>query len=223
MRIGKTSITTLALILALTGCETATGDSPAAAPESARTPAANYFGLDGYGKLTLAMTEQEALATGDLQPTPVSTVLGKNVYSFVGGPKPDAKRMAADEKIEKDVVKADKGGFGDSAEGSALAAKAYAKSAERIADRLIAFLGAGGASFSGGKLDTIAAPATAVTEAGVKRGSTVAEVKAAYQGKGLKEEGKYGYTVPVPGNAGWTLLLEVDGGKVAYMSLGRAG
>jgi hypothetical protein len=92
----------------LAACTTEKLDSggaavPAASPSAA---AVNYFGPDGYGKLTIGMTEKQALATGDLRSAPVSTVLGKNVYSFVDGPKPDPKRMAADEKIEKAVEKA---------------------------------------------------------------------------------------------------------------------
>ncbi|BCY12218.1 hypothetical protein [Actinoplanes sp. L3-i22] len=219
MRIAKLGITALALVLALTACKK---EAETAAPGTSKAPAVNYFGPDRYGKLTLGMTEPAALATGDLQTAPVATVLGKNVYSYPDGPKPDPKRMAADEKIEKDVAKADSGGFGDSAEGSAKAAKAYADSTQRLTDRLIAYLTNGGATFQDGKLTSIAAPAGAVTDAGVKRGSTEAEVLTAYQSKGLKSEGKSAFSVPVAGQDGWTLLLEMDAGKVAYMSLGRA-
>src|SRR5690242_5500352 len=56
--------------------------------------AAKHFGPGGYGKLTVGMPEKDALATGELQTSPVSTVLNRNVYSFVGGPKPDPSRMA---------------------------------------------------------------------------------------------------------------------------------
>lgn len=200
------------------------GDAPAAgaASGSAAAPAAKYFGPDTFGKLSITMTEKEALATGELQAAPVSTVLGKHVYSFVGGPKPDPKQMAADEKTEKAVAKADKG-TDKSAEGAAKAAKAYADSAQRIVERLEAYLGAGGAAFRNGALDSIAAPKDAATEAGIKRGSTLTELKAAYDGKGLKSSSKTAYELPVAGHAGWTLLFELKGDKVQYMSIGKAG
>jgi hypothetical protein len=203
-----------------TATEEKAGDAPAAAASAA--PAAKYFGPDSFGKLTITMTEQEALATGELQTEPVSTVLGKNVYSFVGGPKPDPKQMAADEKTEKAVEKAEKS-TDTSAAGSAKAARAYADSAQRIVERLEAYLGAGGASFKGGKLVSIAAPKGAATQAGVKRGSTVAELKAAYDGKGLKNSSKTAYELPVPSNPDWTILFELKGDTVQYMSISRAG
>jgi hypothetical protein len=196
------------------------GDAPAAAASSA--PAVKYFGPDSFGKLSITMTEEEALATGELQTEPVSTVLGKNVYSFAGGPKPDPKEMAADEKIEKAVEKAEKS-TDTSAAGSAKAAEAYADSAQRIVERLEAYLGAGGASFSKGKLVSIAAPEGAATEAGIKRGSSVAELKAAYEGKGLKSSSKTAYELPVTGNPDWTILFELKGDTVQYMSIGKAG
>ena len=214
----------LAVAGTLAACETAaveqTGDAPADAASSA--PAAKHFGPASFGKLAITMTEQEALATGELQTEPVATVLGKNVYSFVGGPKPDPKRMAADEKLEKAVEKAEKS-TDTSAAGSAKAARAYADSTQRIVERLEAYLGAGGASFRDGKLDSIAAPEDAATEAGVKRGSTVAELKAAYAGKGLKNSSKTAYELPVDGHPGWSVLFELKGDKVLYMSIGKTG
>jgi hypothetical protein len=214
----------LAVAGTLAACETAageqTGDAPAGAAASA--PAAKHFGPASFGKLAITMTEQEALATGELQTEPVATVLGKNVYSFVGGPKPDPKRMAADEKIEKAVEKAEKS-TDTSAAGSAKAARAYADSTQRIVERLEAYLGAGGASFRDGKLDSIAAPKDAATEAGVKRGSTVAELKAAYGSKGLKTSSKTSYELPVEGHPDWSILFELKGDKVLYMSIGKAG
>jgi hypothetical protein len=210
----------LAACKTATGSTEQTGDAPAAAASSA--PAAKYFGPDSFGKLTITMTEEEALASGELQTEPVSTVLGKNVYSFVGGPEPDPKQMAEDEKIEKAVEKAEKS-TDNSAAGSAKAAEAYADSAQRLVERLEAYLGAGGASFRKGKLVSIAAPKGAATEAGIKRGSSVTELKAAYDGKGLKSSSKTAYELPVDGNPGWTILFELKGDTVQYMSIGQAG
>jgi hypothetical protein len=212
----------LAVAGSLAACTTAEPvDGGAAAATGPSKPAVNYFGPDRYGKLTIGMTEKEALATGDLQTAPVSTVLGKNVYSFVDGPRPDPKRMAADEKIEQAVKKAE-ANTSTSAADSAKAAKAYADSTQRLVDRLEAYLGAGGASFQGGKLVSIAAPKEAATEAGIKRGSTLAELQAAYGSKGLKTSSKSAYELPT-GQPGWTILFELGGNTVRYMSLGRAG
>ncbi|MEV6347449.1 hypothetical protein [Actinoplanes sp. NPDC051851] len=208
-----------ALALALAACTPAAGQEPSAAP----SPPPRYFGLDHYGNLTLMMSEQEALATGDLQPTPVATLLGRNVYSFTGGPTPDASRMAADTKIEKDVAEAESGAFGDSSQGTADAARVYAASASRVAARMLEFQSSGGASYLDGALDTIAAPPGAVTEAGIHRGSTLTEVQTAYAAKGLTQTSATLYEVPVPGRAGWVLLLTFGKDTVTYMSLGKAG
>jgi len=203
-----------------TNADEKSGDAPAAAAVS--TPAVKYFGPASFGKLSVAMTEKEALATGELQTEPVSTVLGRNVYSFVGGPEPDPQQMAADEKIEKAVERAGES-TDTSAAGSAEAARAYADSAQRVVERLEAYLDAGGASFQAGKLISIAAPEDAVTEAGVRRGSTVAELKAAYDGEGLKTTSKTAYELPVDGQPGWTVLFEIEQNAVKYMSIGKAG
>ncbi|MBG0564837.1 hypothetical protein [Actinoplanes aureus] len=222
----RTAAGALALVAGLlTACtsDSDKGSENAGGPQatsSSAAAAAAHFGPDGFGKLKITMSESEALATGDLQTEPVSTVLGKNVYSFTGGPKPDPSRMAADDKIEKDVVKADEGGFGDSAAGDAAAAEAYAKSAQRISDRLIAYMEAGGASFAGGKLVSIAAPESAATEAGIKRGSQLAELKSAYPK--LQEIDENFYELAVEGHSGWTMRFEVEDGVVLYMSLGVA-
>lgn len=201
----------------LVGCTPSSQDEkPAAAASKA---VVKHFGPAGWGKLTIGMAEPDALATGDLQTAPISTVLGENVYSFVGGPKPDPKRMAADEAIEKRVAQADKLPKDASAAESAKAAQAYADSAQRIADRMTAYLTAGGASFRAGSLTSIAAPKDATTESGVKRGSTLAEVKAAYQAQGLTNSSKSVYQLPVTGHDDWRLQFEFEGDTVAYLTL----
>jgi hypothetical protein len=92
-----------------------------------------------------------------------------------------------------------------------------------MVERLEAYLGAGGASFRKGKLVSIAAPKDAGTEAGIKRGSSVAELKAAYEGKGLKASSKTAYELPVAENPGWTIRFELKGDTVQYMSIGKSG
>ncbi|WP_203840513.1 hypothetical protein [Winogradskya humida] len=213
------AVAALAATAALAACNPGTDTSAVSSP-SASVAAPSFFGKDGYGKLTIGMSEKEALATGDLRTDPVSTVLDKNVYSFAGGPEPDAKQMAFDEKIEKAVEAADKS-TDTSAAGSAKAAKAYADSTQRLYDRLIAYLTDGGASFTKGKLVSIAADRDAETEAGIKRGSTVAELKTAYDGKGLTGNDKDGYELPITGHDGWRIRFEADKGTIKYMSLGK--
>lgn len=220
--VGLLALGVAAAPAACTTAEAKNGAAPAAGSVAPSEAAAKHFGPDSFGQLTITMTEKDALATGELQTSPVATVLGKNVYSFVGGPKPDPKQMAADDKTEKAVEKAD-AGTDQSAAGSAKAAKAYADSAQRMVERLEAYLGAGGASFRGGALHSIAAPKGAATEAGIKRGSTLAELKAAYAGKGLESSSKTAYELPVAGHAGWTILFELKGDTVEYMSIGKAG
>jgi len=201
----------------MAGCTSSKQDGKASA--GASKAAADHFGSGGWGKLTVGMTEQDALATGELQPAPISTVLREHVYSFVGGPKPDPKRMAADEAIEKRVAQADKLPKDASAAENAKAAQAYADSTQRLSERTEAYLSAGGASFRDGKLTSIAAPRNATTEAGIKRGSTLAALKAAYQSRGLTNPSKSVYRLPVAGHDDWRLQFELEGDTVAYLSL----
>ncbi|GAB7051118.1 hypothetical protein JCM9534A_62440 [Catenuloplanes indicus JCM 9534] len=174
------------------------------------------FGPDGFGRITVGMKEEEALLTGDLQATPISTVLGRNVYSFVGGPEPDPSRMAADEELEAKVAKADDPAAANSKDNFA---QLYADSTKRTLERMHAYLDAGGASFRGGYLDSIAAPKDAVTAEGIKRGSSRADLEAAYENLGLAKGGDGNYKMPA--GREWQLIFEMDRDKVKYMSLAR--
>ncbi|MDI6105987.1 hypothetical protein QLQ12_46195 [Actinoplanes sp. NEAU-A12] len=238
------ALAALAGTAALAGCSTGPGDTPAAGASSAAVRT-QHFGPDGYGKLRITMTRSEALATGDLITSPVSTVGDGDDYSFVGGPAPDPGRMAADEKLEKDVEKAGKAAdaarakadkyrrtHGRSAEESATSARlaadsasaavksieAMAASTERMGERLTAFLTAGGVSFTGDLMTTIAAPPKATTAEGVSRGSSLEQLRAAYDSKGLKSTSEGRYELPA-GQPGWTMTFDVEAGKVAYMML----
>jgi hypothetical protein len=199
------------------GCQPSKEEAKPASVQS--PPAVKHFGTAGWGKLTAGMSEQDALVSGELQTAPVSTVLDENVYSLVGGPQPDPKRMAADAAIEKRVAAADKLPKDASAAELAKGTRAYADSTTRMADRMKAYLDAGGATFKGGTMVSLAPPAEATTEAGVKRGSTLAQVKAAYQGAGLVNSSKGIYQLPVAGHDQWRLQFEFDGDKVLYMTL----
>ncbi|GAA1637046.1 hypothetical protein [Actinoplanes couchii] len=238
------ALAALAGTTALAGCSTEPADTPAAGTSSAAVTM-QHLGLDGYGKLRITMTRSEALATGDLITSPVSTVGDSDDYSFLGGPAPDPSRMAADEKLEKDVEKAEKAAdaarakaekyrstHGRSAEESATSAQLSADSAkasmksieattasiERMGERLTAFLNAGGVSFTGDVMTTIAAPPKATTAEGVARGSSLEQLKTAYDGKGLKSTSEGRYELPAA-QPGWTLTFDVEADKVAYMML----
>ena len=238
------AVAALAGTAALAGCSTGPDESPAAGASSAAVTL-QHFGPDGYGKLRITMTRSEALATGDLNTSPVSTVGDSDDFSFVGGPAPDPSRMAADEKLEDDVEKASKAAdaaqakaekyrktHGRSAAESAKSAQLSADSAsaaaesidmmtasiERMGERLTAFLTAGGLGFTGDLMTTIAAPPKATTAEGVSRGSSVEQLTAAYDSKGLKSTSEGRYEMPA-GQPGWTMTFDVEGGKVAYMML----
>jgi hypothetical protein len=239
-------LTGVLAVTVLAGC--ATGSNGGAPDAAAPTAAANHFGPDGFGKLKLTMTEQEALATGDLGAAPIADD-GCKDYSFMGGPSPDPSRMAADAKIEKEYRDAQKAaekargkadkklganasaqeyadsaqGFADSAAAEAKAAEASAASAERAAARTEAFTKAGGASFGSGKLRVLVAPPQAKTAAGIARGATVAQLKAAYEAQGLKSTSEGRYEMPAAGQPGWSFAFDVTGDKVAYFLLLNSG
>jgi hypothetical protein len=212
-------LTALVVVGGAAACTSSTEDvRPTAAATSAQ-PAPKYFGPAGWGKLAPGISEHDALAGGELQTAPISTVLGKNVYSYVGGPKPDPKRMAADAAIEKRVAAADKLPKDASAAELAKATQAYADSTQRIADRFLAYLEAGGATFQKGVMVSLAPPKEATTSEGIKRGSPLAEVKAAYQTQGLKNTSKDVYQMPVAGHDDWRMQFEFSAGKLLYMTL----
>ena len=226
-RNSKVGVLALAVVAGLGACTTAAepaqpGSAIQPQAPASSAPVVKYFGPDGYGKITIGITEKAALATGELQTAPVATVLGPNTYAFTGGPKPDPERMAADAKLEAAVAKAEKDKSEKSAKEYADEAQLYADSAQRSLDRLVAYLSGGGARFRGGKLDSLAAPKGVATEAGVKRGSTLAELKTAYGTKGLKATGKDAYELPLTGHPGWKMRFELEKGTVLYLSLGAS-
>jgi hypothetical protein len=213
-RNGRRRLLAGALALAaatLTACSSGQREDPPAAA------APQHFGPAGYRKLTLTMSEADALAAGDLRSAPSSTVQGWKVYSFADGPQPDPSRMAADEKLEKELETAEKDAA--SMAGQARVLELRAASMRRMADRLTGFMDAGGASFTDGRIDSIAAPKEAATEAGIKRGSTLAELRTAYQSKDLRSTSEHMYVLPVEGNPGWVLQFEIENDAVKFMAL----
>jgi hypothetical protein len=207
--------------------------------------AARNLGPDGFGKLKLGMTQAQALATGDLRAAPVSGASRCQAHSFRDGPKPDPAAIAADVKAEQraaaakkhaDEVQAKVGRlpgpsasaeeYADYAARAAAATHAIsdeinasADSAERILAHARAFLAAGGASFSRGKLRVIAGPAGARTPGGIGRGSTRAQLKSVYGAKGLKSDGADRFTLAIPHHSGWVWAFEFSGDKIADILL----
>jgi hypothetical protein len=190
------------------------------------------------------MTKDQALATGDLGADPVNVLGGCQDHSFADGPKPDPARMAADAEVEQkyqdarrkadelDATLGESPGPGASAdefathaERSAASAGAHsdaatlaAESTDRIVARLEASTASGGVSFGEGKLRLVGAPPAARTAEDIGRGSTVEQLKKAYEGKGLVEDGSR-YSLPVTDHAGWQLGFDVTDGKVTYILL----
>lgn len=235
-------VTGLTALAVLSGCAGEAAGPPATV---ASTRPADEFGPAGFGKLTLAMTEQQARATGDLGPSPVSVASGCRDYSFADGPAPDPARMAKDADLEKRYQAAEKAAdaageradrplrrnasaqeYAESARRSADSAQAISKaltlSAEtsrRAAERTAAFTRAGGASFAKGKLRVLMAPAKARTAAGISRGSTAEQIRAAYAAQGLTSSSSDRLEVPDAGGPGWTLAFNMERNAVAAMML----
>ncbi|GAA3987281.1 hypothetical protein GCM10022247_01990 [Allokutzneria multivorans] len=221
-------------------------DLPLGTKEGAEATA---FGPDRFGKLKIGMTKDEAIATGALGPGPVAVVTGCEDYSFVGGPLPEPARMALEAAAEKsyDAAKKENDDIrvkldehrakgGKSAEDYAVSADLFAKSAEALKKMSVASAESsarssfrirrsnefGGVSFGGGKLRLISAPPFAKTEEGVGRGTSVADLKKAYEGRGMVED-RGRYSVAVEGKPEWKLAFDVEDGKVASFLMLSSG
>jgi hypothetical protein len=231
-------------VLAAFAVVTTTACESAPAKTAADAPAVTTFGPAGWGKLEPGMTKDQALATGELGADPVNVLGGCQDHSFADGPKPDAARMAADAEVERkyqdavrksdelDAAVGEFPGAGASAdeyaahaERSAAAAQASSdvanlasESTQRIVARLEASTASGGVSFGDGKLRLIGAPPAARTAEDIGRGSTEEQLKKAYEGKGLVDDGGR-YSMPVAAHAGWKLGFDVTDGKVTYLLL----
>ncbi|GHH27562.1 hypothetical protein GCM10017790_56950 [Amycolatopsis oliviviridis] len=217
------------------GSSGASGDDKAAAPEK--------FGPAGYRGLTLGMAKDAALAGGKLAPAPTSNLDGCADFSYVGGPAPDPARMKAEADAEAkakdlnkkaDELEADpEPKPGASAEESARSAEKSAKDTRLFADAALAsaelagkreerdkaFVAAGGASFGKEGLRELAAPSDAKTAEGIGAGSSLAELKAAYDAKGMKAGDNGRFQVPVDGKPDWIYEFTVNGEKVGSVSM----
>lgn len=217
----------------------------APAPGAAGTPAAKHFGPTAFGGLRLGMATSAGLATGELAPAPISTITGCEVYSFTGGPAPDPARMAADAKLEKDYVAAnkaaDKAGekadkplrrnasaqeyadhaqlSADSAKASARVVELAAQSTQRALERGQAAARHGAVTFGKGGLRLIVAPPGARTAEGIGRDSTVEQLRAAYAARGLKEESEGRYEMTAPDRPNVVVAFNAEAGKVSSLLL----
>ncbi|MFC3455889.1 hypothetical protein [Amycolatopsis speibonae] len=210
------------------------GDKPAA-PE--------VFGPAGYRGLTLGMAKDAALAGGKLASAPTSTLDGCTDFSYAGGPAPDPARMKAEVDVEAkakalnkkaDELQADpEPKPGASAEESAKSAEKSATDAQLLADAALAsadlagkreerdkaFVAAGGASFGKDGLRELAAPSDAKTAEGIGVGSSLAELKTAYDAKGMKTGANGRFQVAVDGKPDWVYEFTVNGDKVGSVSM----
>lgn len=224
-------------IFAAGACTTQTENS-GSAPDAPKT-----FGPAGWGKLKPGMSKDDALASGELGPAPISSVTKCDFYPYADGPKPDPERMAADVAVEKayedaqkvaDEAEAKVGempGHGasaeefaayaernaDAAEASSKATDAIAESTKRISERVQAMNASGTVSFGEGKLRLVGAPPEAKTPEGIGRGSTEDQLKQAYQDIKLASEGHY--EVAVADQPDWKFYFDVEQGKVVYFLL----
>ncbi|MEC3978335.1 hypothetical protein [Amycolatopsis sp. H20-H5] len=169
----------VAVVAGGVACSSSPSGGDGAAP---KTP--EVFRAVGYRGLTPGMAKEAALGGGALAPAPVSTLAGCTAFSYVGGPVPDAARMAKETAMDakyKDLNdKADqadakiKSQAHTSAQEAAEATRKLADFTQAIADRLdlrIAggklFAAAGGASFGKDGLRELAAPPGVKTAEGI--------------------------------------------------------
>ncbi|MFC9257638.1 hypothetical protein [Amycolatopsis thailandensis] len=226
------------------GTSGTSGAAGAAGASDADKPAApETFGPAGYRGLTLGMAKDAALTGGKLASAPTSNLDGCTDFSYTGGPAPDPARMKAEADVEAkakdlnkkaDELEADPDPKpGASAEGSAKAAEKSAKDARLFADAALAtadlagkreerdkaFVAAGGASFGKDGLRELAAPSDAKTAEGIGAGSSLAELKTAYDAKGMKAGSNGRFQVPVDGKPDWIYEFTVNGEKVGSVSM----
>ncbi|WP_410665577.1 hypothetical protein [Amycolatopsis sp. lyj-84] len=217
--------------------------SSGSSPDAAAPAAPEAFGPAGYRGLTLGMAKDAALAGGKLASAPTSNLDGCTDFSYTGGPAPDPARMKAEADVEAkakdlnkkaDELEADpESKPGASAEESAKSAEKSAKDALLFADaaqasadlagkreeRDKAFVVAGGASFGKDGLRELAAPSDAKTAEGIGAGSSLAELKTAYDVKGMKTGDNGRFQVPVDGKPDWVYEFTVAGDKVGSVSM----
>ncbi len=211
-----------------------------------KSSAPEAFGPAGYRGLTLGMAKDAALAGGKLAAAPTSNLDGCADFSYAGGPAPDPVRMKAEADIEtraKDLNKqadeleakpdndpgpnASAEEYAESAEQSAKDTKVFADSAQASADlatkreeRDKAFVAAGGASFGKDGLRELAAPADAKTAEGIGAGSSLTDLKTAYDARGMTVGDNGRFQVPIAEKPDWIFeFTTADGGKVGSVSM----
>ncbi|GAA4548501.1 hypothetical protein [Amycolatopsis samaneae] len=228
------------VLTVVVGCSsgTETGTAPSAAP------APEAFGPAGYRGLVPGMAKEAALASGKLAPAPTSTLDGCTDFSYTGGPAPDPARMAAEDAAEKKAKELrqkseDSAGAGQVRQGAS--AREYADSAAKLAGsaklaadaalasadvagkreaRDKAFAAAGGASFGKDGLRELGAPQDAKTAEGIGAGSSLEELKKAYEPRGLKLGENKRYQLPIAEKPGWSYeFTTTPDGKVGAVSL----
>lgn len=203
------------------------------------------FGPTGFRGLKAGMSKADALESGALGVDPVAIATGCQDYAFADGPKPNPQEMAEDAAAEQELADAQRelqeahakeGAYprvgasaqetADYAERRAATSKASDRASAASSDltkrsqrRIKAANAAGGASFGEDKLRLIGAPPGARTPEGIGRDSTIAALKAAYEGRGLVLESENRYEMPMPGQPDWVIDFDIKDGKVTTMLL----
>ncbi|WP_236725483.1 hypothetical protein [Amycolatopsis orientalis] len=231
-------LTAAAVLIGGVACSSSPGS-----PDGAKPAAPEVFGPAGYRGLTPGMAKDAALAGGKLASAPTSTLDGCTDFSYTGGPAPDPARMKAEADIEAKAKELNKKADelqtkpdpkpGSSAADSAKAAEKDAADAKLYADAALAsadlagkreerdkaFVAAGGASFGKDGLRELAAPPEAKTAEGIGAGSSLADLKTAYDAKGMKTGDNGRFQVPVDGKPDWVYEFTVNGDKVGSVSM----
>lgn len=226
----------VAAVLAVTACNPATDGGP---------PVVKAFGAQGWGALKPGMTEQDALATGELDREPVAVVAGCEFYSLAGGPKPDPAWIAADQAYDQahraavnrvedltaklgpppapDAPEADQVAWVARSAETARAVGDVAIAASELNRRADEVAGptstVGIASFRDDKLRLIGGPRSARTVDGIGPGSSVEDLRKTYLGRGLALTSPGRYEMPARGRAGWVLDFDFAGSDVVYLRL----
>lgn len=203
------------------------------------------LGAQGWGALKPGMTEQEALATGELDRESVAVVAGCEFYSLAGGSKPDPAWVVADQLYDQahraavnrvqelaakvgpppapDAPEADQVAWAARSADTARAVSDVAIAASALTQRVDQVAGptsaAGIASFHEGRLRLLGAPRSARTIDGIGPGSTIDDLHKAYRGRGLALTSPGRYELPARGRAGWVFDFDFTGSDIVFVRL----